>query len=347
MLCSLSNHIMPKPDTRIEVFLATPGDVLTERTIVFEEITEWNETHGAALSVSLHLKHWGNSTFPELGERPQAIINRQSLDSADIVVAIFWTRFGSPTGMAESGTEEEVRRSVASGRPVMLYFSDVTYSPNQVDPEQALRLLAFKTECRQSGLYQSYASTEEFRKLFRKHLAFRIHALLKRLRTDVVAPLPQVSVVGENSGTIFASITGENVTIKVPPSRRRGGKGRDDVIPGSLKSDLLKWNYVSYLVRQYDEFRDKGASWGDFRGPRYGFLRKRIEHEFGSPAGNLPVGRFEDVANFCKAYIDGTTLGRNNRSKGFGNYKTFQEFVVQQTESKPKRSRKAPPRRNQ
>ncbi len=333
---------MPKPDTRIEVFLATPGDVLAERTIVFEEITEWNETHGAALSVSLHLKHWRNSTFPELGERPQAIINRQSLDSTDFVVAIFWTRFGSPTGAAESGTEEELRRSVATGRPVMLYFSDVAYSPGQVDTEQARRLLVFKNECRQNGLYQSYASTEEFRKLFRKHLAFRIHALLKRLRTDVVAAPPHVSFIGENSGTIFGSITGENVTIKVPPSRRRGGKSRGDVIPGSLKSDLLKWNYVSYLVKQYDEFRDKGSGWGDLRGPRYGFLRKRIEHEFGSPAGNLPVGRFEDVASFCKEYIDGTTLGRNNRSKGVRNYKPFDEFVAQQTESKPKRPRKPP-----
>jgi hypothetical protein len=41
---------MAKPETRIEIFLATPGDVIAERTIVFEEVTAWNETHSATKS---------------------------------------------------------------------------------------------------------------------------------------------------------------------------------------------------------------------------------------------------------------------------------------------------------
>jgi hypothetical protein len=327
---------MAKPETRIEIFLATPGDVLIERTIVFEEVTEWNETHSAALSASLHLKHWRNATYPEMGDRPQATINRQALDSTDLLVAIFWTRFGSPTGVAESGTEEEIRRSVASGRPVMLYFSDAPFSPDQVDAVQCQHLLAFRSECRSSGRYESYRSPDEFRALFRKHLAFRIHSLLKRLRTDDVgAAVPQISFQGENHG-IVGTVHAQNVTINAPKGRSRRNKGTG-IISGSLKGDLLKWNYISYLVRQYDEFRGKGAAWGDMRGFSYGFIRKRIEQEFGSPAGNLPVTRFEDVADFLKGYVDGTILGRNNRSKGIRNYVSFEEFIARQTELKPKR----------
>ena len=43
-----------------------------------------------------------------MGERAQAIINRQIVKDSDLVVAIFWTRIGTPTGVAQSGMIEEI-----------------------------------------------------------------------------------------------------------------------------------------------------------------------------------------------------------------------------------------------
>src|SRR5438045_1977005 len=114
---------MAKAVTQISIFLASPGDVLDEREIAFETVQEWNDVHSNDKSTSLHLKTFKTSADPELGDRPQAIINRQALDECDIVIGIFWTRFGSPTGVAESGTEEEIRRSVLGQKSVLLYFS--------------------------------------------------------------------------------------------------------------------------------------------------------------------------------------------------------------------------------
>lgn len=50
--------------------------------------------------------------------RPQELITRQTLEkyreSLALVVGIMGQRFGSPTGMAESGTEEEFNWAMES-----------------------------------------------------------------------------------------------------------------------------------------------------------------------------------------------------------------------------------------
>jgi hypothetical protein len=59
-----------------------------------------------------------------VGNRPQAIINAQAVDRADIVVAFFDSRLGTSTGVDVSGTAEEINRAVDMGKPVHVYFSD-------------------------------------------------------------------------------------------------------------------------------------------------------------------------------------------------------------------------------
>ena len=60
---------------------------------------------------------------PAMGDRPQAIINKQVLANCDLLVAVFWTRIGSPTGVAVSGTVEEIQEHLNAGKPAMIYFS--------------------------------------------------------------------------------------------------------------------------------------------------------------------------------------------------------------------------------
>ena len=45
------------------------------------------------------------------------------VEHSDILVGIFWTRFGSPTGIEGSGTVEEIKQFMQFGRPTLLYFS--------------------------------------------------------------------------------------------------------------------------------------------------------------------------------------------------------------------------------
>src|SRR5271170_1049627 len=94
------------------LFLSAPSDVSEENVIVRGVIEDWNRQHGRASGVRLELVYWRTDTYPATGGRPQAIINRQAFDQSDVVVGIFWSKFGTPTGRYGSGTEEELRRGI-------------------------------------------------------------------------------------------------------------------------------------------------------------------------------------------------------------------------------------------
>jgi len=331
---------MAKPVTHISVFLASPGDVEKERSIAFDLIHEWNDLHTEEKSAALQIKTWKTSAYPELNKRPQAAVNSQVLDECDIVVGIFWTRFGSPTGTADSGTEEEIRRSLADNRPVLLYFSDVPASPSQIDHAQYAKVLKFRDEFRNTGLVWNYASLEEFRACFRRHLDRHIQQLLSRLRSELIAAAPERSPSAVNIGTnegIAAHTIGKviyNTKGKKKPPRVSA--------TGTIGSDMLCKNYVSYLVRQYNQFLKIGReSFGDRRNVSYSFLSTRIIQVFKAPANDLPLGRFDEVVDFIKAYINDSIVGRNNRSHGFRSYETFDEFCTKQLTPKLSRKRKA------
>jgi hypothetical protein len=67
-------------------------------------------------------RRWDLDVHPETGDRPQEIIDRQIVDTLQSV-RVFWHRIGTPSGVAQSGTIEEIERSVDRKKPVFLYFS--------------------------------------------------------------------------------------------------------------------------------------------------------------------------------------------------------------------------------
>lgn len=158
-------------DARVlEVVIASPSDVQRERLIVREEIARWNVIFSRSQSLVLLPTGWDTHSAPELGDRPQQLINDHILEHADILVGIFWTRVGSPTGKALSGSIEEIERHLASGRHVMLYFSSAPVMPDSIDPEQYSKLNEFKQWARNQGIVDTYESLEEFRGKFSSHI---------------------------------------------------------------------------------------------------------------------------------------------------------------------------------
>jgi 8-oxo-dGTP pyrophosphatase MutT (NUDIX family) len=150
------------------LFFAGPKDVQKECEIAREAVSEWNINVGSVLQTRFELVHWTTHTSPEIG-KPQAIINRQALDSADALLGIFWSRFGEPTGQAQSGTEEEIRRSIRVKRPVLLYFCE-RRPPKTADTRQLHRVHKFKREFRNKGLYATYNAHFGLRLLLSRHL---------------------------------------------------------------------------------------------------------------------------------------------------------------------------------
>lgn len=161
---------MPYDAKVIEVMIASPGDVSAERDIVRDVIAEWNAVHARDKQVVLLPIGWDTHASPELDGRPQQMINDRVLAHADVVVGIFWTRLGTPTGKASSGTVEEVQEHHQTGKPVMLYFSDAPVSPGSVDPNQYAAVKEFRSWAQAKGLVASYAGVAAFKDDFRRHL---------------------------------------------------------------------------------------------------------------------------------------------------------------------------------
>ena len=108
--------------TVIEVAIASPGDVSKERRLAREVIHEWNHIHSKHRKIVLSAVGWETHSSPKMGERAQEVINKQVLRGADLLVGIFWTRLGTPTGESASGTVEDINEHVNANRPAMIYF---------------------------------------------------------------------------------------------------------------------------------------------------------------------------------------------------------------------------------
>jgi hypothetical protein len=155
----------------IKVMLASPVDVAQERRVARDVVYEWNAVNAEDRRTVLMPIGWESHAFPEMGDRPQAIVNKQVLKGCDLLVAVFWTRLGTPTGEAQSGTVEEIDEHLVAGKPALIYFSSAPVRLDSVDKGQYDALLEFKESCRQRGLVAEYENLKAFRLTFSRNLA--------------------------------------------------------------------------------------------------------------------------------------------------------------------------------
>ncbi len=160
------------------ILIASPSDVVEEREIVVKTIQEWNDINSYEKQIVLLPLRWETHTSPEYGKRPQEIINKQIVDHCDLLIGVFWTRIGTPTGVNLSGTLEEIERVASNGKPVMLYFSKVKQEPDEIDVEQLLKLRDFKKNTYQKALVENFNSQIEFRDKLTKHIELELRKLI-------------------------------------------------------------------------------------------------------------------------------------------------------------------------
>src|SRR5579872_4642637 len=165
--------------TVYRVLIASPSAMPEERQVTSDVINEWNALHAATEGVALLPVRWETHAMPETGVRPQDAINRQLVADCDLVLGLFWTKFGMKTGVADSGTVEEIDQFVASDRPAMLYFSRRLIDPTKIDQDQHARLRQFQSETYKRALTGTFTSLDDLR-----------HVLLRDLTRQVRVSAP-------------------------------------------------------------------------------------------------------------------------------------------------------------
>src|ERR1043166_7446736 len=178
----------------LPVMIASPGDVLDERDIAREVVHTWNYVNSLTTKVVLIPAGWETHASPEMGARPQQIINSRVLKDCDILVGVFWTRIGSPTGTSESGTVEEIEEHVKAGKPALIYFSSKPVVPESIDPAQFAAVQAFKNKCKSEGLFGTFDDLVDFKDKLTRHLQVCINTnpRVKRLMAQATdQPVPK------------------------------------------------------------------------------------------------------------------------------------------------------------
>ncbi|QTG75803.1 DUF4062 domain-containing protein [Trueperella pecoris] len=169
--------------TVLRVAIASPSDVCDARKAVEKALHDWNSANSATKKVVLLPWLWETSSVPLLGGHPQEVINKQGIDSADILIAIFGSRLGAPTPDAVAGTVEEIERALSSKKPVHLYFS-IAPLPNDIDTRQIDGLREFKSEIEQRGLYGEFATPEQLNYEIWKAVGYDVESLDTEPVTD-------------------------------------------------------------------------------------------------------------------------------------------------------------------
>jgi hypothetical protein len=197
---------------------------------------------------------WDSHSYPEMGERAQEFINKLVVKS-DILIAIFWSRLGSPTGAAASGTIEEIEKHMMSKKPTMIYFSAAAV-PSDVDTKQLEEVRDSRRKFQSEGLVGGFKDSEDFRRVFTQDLQARMVDYLKLSpslsNAETAAPASSGSAFSRLNTAIAreaikllqeAAKSGnrEIRLINISGLRQISADGRDLVDPSDRKTEA-KWN---------------------------------------------------------------------------------------------------------
>jgi hypothetical protein len=170
----------------LNVLIASPGDTGEYRNAIRTTILKWNDSNSQYYQVTLLPVMWETHTFPALG-RTQGVVNDQIVADADILIGTFWSRLGTPTIVAESGTVEEIAQFEQSGRPVLLYFCEAPVAILALDTEEIERVKTYRQQMQGKALVGSYVSTDELGEKVREDLTRLIRKMKEQGK---IPPLP-------------------------------------------------------------------------------------------------------------------------------------------------------------
>ena len=168
---------MSRSEEVLSIFLASPGDVGEERTRVGEVISNWNRAWSRHFGLRLELLRWEDDSYPDIGDDAQDVINRQIPADWDIFIGVMWSRLGTPTSRAGSGTQEEYERALARHRTasavsILFYFKDAAIPPSKIDTNQLKLVQDFKKSVQSAGLLTwDFSDTDQFEKFVELHIA--------------------------------------------------------------------------------------------------------------------------------------------------------------------------------
>lgn len=207
----------------IRIFVSSPSDLKPEREAISGLVDEFNKDPVFRERYKFIAMLYEEMTPSFIGEIPQEVVNQQMLraSEADLVICMFWSRFGSPLrGIElnpdtnrpyESGTEYEFydayRNYKASGKPILALYRCERERPKideTAPPEKIIEIYKQREKVDEffrrvigqdatiEGMSKDFKSTEDLVKLLR--LDLRLHSA-RWIKEEEAATTPRRRLV--------------------------------------------------------------------------------------------------------------------------------------------------------
>jgi hypothetical protein len=225
---------------------------------------------------------WEDDAYASIGrDGPQDVINKQIVRDADILVGFFWTRLGTATGKAESGSVEEINEFIEAGKPVLLYFSDQPVRMEGVDQKQYASLVTFRASLQPKGLTFGYDNMHQLRELLSGHLLRTVrerfpgnpaqvdpakgHAkLAAKDALEFLIKRPRLAWVTERDSATHTDAEGKEVLQRLYESLLSWRATYDTAVEDDVLRDIDSAIKNTKAMLQHKMALDGGVSWKAF-----------------------------------------------------------------------------------
>lgn len=239
----------------IRIFLASPSDVAKEREITNTVIAELNRSIAPKLGHLIELIRW-EDMVPSMGRPEQVILDQADIENLDVFIGILWNRFGTPTGRANSGTEEEFDVALntwrKNGKPrIMLYFCK---RPTNLQTEEEIKqknaVIKFRQRLSEIGIIRDYKSRSKFEILLRQDLTNHLLDIVTASKAHGIAKIPEPTshIDSDSSKPVMSSdVNLENMAIVPAGEFLSGNPSNQATIDYDFHIDITPVTNLDFL----------------------------------------------------------------------------------------------------
>jgi hypothetical protein len=252
---------VPRTVTSITVFLASPGDVESERDIISKSILEWNTLNSRQRQVYFDLLRWETSVSAGFSSDGQAVVNEQIGDAYDVLIAIFWSRLGTATPRAASGTIEENERALGryqAGENIELafFFKDAPLNFRQADLVQLQAVKSFESQVQQAGAFSKMFKDEDALKFEVSLLLGKIARKYDKAASDVSGLDSKKPEISGSSSSVQSDIEEDDVGFYDMPERLTKHTSAATKSLSDMNENLMAMSLsVGEIVEELSEIR--------------------------------------------------------------------------------------------
>jgi len=237
--------------TLYKCFIGSPSDTKDERLACKEIIRHISKTIGEKFNFRLESLMWEDDSRPSFDIDGQAVINRQLLlKEYHVFIGIMWSRFGSPTERAESGTIEEFEDAFNKYKEkkdveICMYFNKKDIPQSLMDLEQIAKVFKFKKQVSElGGLYNEYNGIEQFKDNLRLHLT---NYFLEKL--DLSKNQRIIEIQNKEKNEIITKLLNDNLTQALSVFHDYNPCWIEPIL---CKTDAISSNYVDNFNARID-----------------------------------------------------------------------------------------------